>query len=71
LYGTRHFNDLERGLPGISRALLAGRLWQLQRAGLVDKQMTATGRSTTEYRLTDAGRELFPVISSLRAWGEV
>ncbi len=71
LFGTRHFNDLERGLPGISRALLAGRLRQLQRAGLVDKQVTAAGRSTTEYRLTDAGRELFPVINSLRTWGEV
>lgn len=71
LYGTRHFNDLERGLPGISRALLAGRLRQLQRAGLVEKQLTPAGRSTTEYRLTNAGHELFPVINSLRAWGEV
>ena len=33
LYGTRHFNELERGLPGISRALLSARLRQLQRAG--------------------------------------
>lgn len=71
LFGTRHFNDLERGLPGISRALLASRLRQLQRAGLVNKQITVAGRSTTEYRLTQAGRELFPVISSLRSWGEV
>jgi DNA-binding HxlR family transcriptional regulator len=71
LFGTRHFNDLERGLPGISRALLASRLRQLHRARLVDKQLTAAGRSTTEYRLTQAGRELFPVINSLRSWGEV
>ncbi len=71
LFGTRHFNDLERGLPGCSRALLAGRLRQLQRAGLVEKQLNATGRSTTEYRLTQAGQELFPVLNSLRAWGEI
>lgn len=71
LLGTGHFNDLERGLPGISRALLASRLRQLQRAGLVEKRLTAAGRSTTEYRLTQAGQELFPVLNSLRAWGEV
>src|SRR5215831_12106342 len=70
LYGTRHFNELERGLPGISRALLASRLQQLQRAGLVDKQITNTGRSTTAYQLTQAGQDLFAVINSLRMWGE-
>ena len=70
LIGTSHFNDLERGLPGISRALLASRLRQLQRAGLIDKQVTDTGRSTTAYRLTQAGQELFPVINSLWTWGE-
>lgn len=71
LLGTRHFNELERGLPGISRALLASRLRQLQRAGLIDKQHTTTGRSTTAYRLTQAGQALFPVLNALRAWGEV
>lgn len=30
LMGTRHFNELERGLPGISRALLSSRLRHLQ-----------------------------------------
>jgi DNA-binding HxlR family transcriptional regulator len=37
LTGTHHFNDLERGLPGISRALLSERLRRLQRMGLVEK----------------------------------
>src|SRR5579871_1472312 len=71
LFGTRHFNDLERGLPGISRALLAARLRQLHHAGLVEKRHIESGRSTTEYQLTQAGRELFSVIDSLRQWGEV
>src|SRR5689334_8612599 len=70
LYGTRHFNELERGLPGISRALLSARLRQLQRAGLIDKRLTGAGRTTTEYQLTQAGMELINVVNSLRAWGE-
>jgi DNA-binding HxlR family transcriptional regulator len=36
LVGKRHFNDLERGLPGISRALLAERLRRLQRMGIIE-----------------------------------
>lgn len=37
LTGTRHFNALERGLPGISGGLLAERLRRLQRMGVVEK----------------------------------
>ena len=68
--GTGHFNELERGLPGISRALLASRLRQLQHAGVVEKQLDGPGRQSTAYRLTQAGRELYGVIGALRAWGE-
>lgn len=71
LMGAGHFNELERGLPGISRALLAGRLRQLQRAGLVERLLSSPGRQTTAYRLTQAGQDLFGVIGALRAWGEV
>jgi DNA-binding HxlR family transcriptional regulator len=70
LTGTTHFNDLERGLPGISRALLATRLKQLQRAGVIAKRLTDSGRNSTEYQLTQAGQELLPVVMSLRTWGE-
>jgi DNA-binding HxlR family transcriptional regulator len=70
LTGTTHFNDLERGLPGVSRALLASRLKLLQRAGIIEKRLTSCGRSTTSYQLTLAGQQLFPVINSLWTWGE-
>jgi DNA-binding HxlR family transcriptional regulator len=70
LVGTTHFNDLERGLPGVSRALLASRLKLLQRAGIIEKRLTSGGRSSTSYQLTLAGQQLFPVINSLWTWGE-
>lgn len=69
LTGTRHFNDLERGLPGISRALLAERLRRLQRMGLVEKVRRPNDRRCTAYYLTDAGEELKMVIDSLLEWG--
>lgn len=62
IVGATRFNDLARGLPGLSRSLLAKRLRQLERAGLVDH---LEGR----YLLTEAGRDLEPVVFSLGQWG--
>lgn len=69
LTGTRHFNDLERGLPGLSRGLLWKRLQQLEAAGLIEKRINDSGRQTTEYHLTQAGKETQGVINSLLVWG--
>lgn len=66
--GTKHFNDLERGLPGISRGLLAKRLRQLEDAGLVEKRFS-DGRKSTEYALTEAGHALEDVLLALLNWG--
>jgi DNA-binding HxlR family transcriptional regulator len=60
--GTTRFNDLVRGLPGISRAILAKRLRQLEAAGLVH-------RTDDGWALTDAGRGLEQVVFTLAAWG--
>lgn len=68
LTGARHFNELERGLPGIPRALLADRLRRLEMTGIVEKHVTGRGRRS-EYFLTEAGRELQGVINALLVWG--
>ena len=62
LVGTTRFNDLARGLPGLSRSLLSRRLRQLEAAGIVTKQ-------GSEYLLTDAGRDLETVVFGLGEWG--
>lgn len=62
LVGTRRFNDLARGLPGISRSLLTKRLRQLQSSGMVT-------RSEDGYELTAAGLDLRPLVFSMAAWG--
>src|SRR5215831_17193945 len=62
LVGTSRFNDLARGLPGLSRSLLSKRLRQFERAGLVERLDGA-------YVLSDAGRELEPIVFGLGAWG--
>jgi DNA-binding HxlR family transcriptional regulator len=66
--GIRHFNDLERGLPGISRGLLSQRLRHLEKVGVIEKRFT-TGRRSTEYHLTQAGYDLEQSIHALWLWG--
>jgi DNA-binding HxlR family transcriptional regulator/putative sterol carrier protein len=61
LVGASRFNDLARGLPGLSRSLLTKRLRQLERSGLVE-------RIDGEYHLTDAGEGLRPVVFGLGEW---
>jgi DNA-binding HxlR family transcriptional regulator len=69
LTGNCHFNELERGLPGISRALLSERLRRLQEMELVTKVKRPDQRQNTAYYLTEAGKELETVIDSLLTWG--
>jgi len=68
LGGERGFNELERGLPGIPRALLAGRLRRLEHNGVVMRRLDPTGR-TAGYSLTQAGLKLAPVLDALTLWG--
>jgi len=67
--GSYRFNELERGLPGISRSLLSQRLRALERAGIVERQNGTTDRAI-RYRLTTAGQELSDVVLLLGEWGQ-
>jgi DNA-binding HxlR family transcriptional regulator len=61
LFGPLGFNEIERGLPGISRSVLAERLRRMQHDGIV--QRTEFG-----YAFTAAGEELRPVVQSIGEW---
>ncbi|GAA0390231.1 helix-turn-helix domain-containing protein [Microbispora corallina] len=64
--GSRHFNELRRGVPRMSPSLLSSRLSRLVRAGILERRPSG-GR--VEYVLTDAGRELQQVVEALGTWG--
>lgn len=68
LAGRTHFNAIERALPGISRAVLAQRLRQLEAGGVVQRHVDARGRASA-YTLTSAGLELRTLLEALRDWG--
>ena len=68
LAGSCHFNEIERGLPGISRSLLASRLRHLEDAGVIARA-PGPRRNASEYQLTEAGHDLRRVIETLGSWG--
>ena len=68
LAGSRHFNEIERGLPGISRSLLVSRLRHLEDRGVVVRTRLQRP-ARIEYTLSDAGRDLQQVIHGLGEWG--
>jgi DNA-binding HxlR family transcriptional regulator len=70
LLGPRRYTDLTAGLPGVGTNILAARLADLQRAGLVTKRELPPPTAVTVYELTDAGRALATTLGALSEWGE-
>jgi DNA-binding HxlR family transcriptional regulator len=67
ILGNTRFNDIARGLPGISRTLLTQRLRHLERKGVVELWPSPTGKGN-EYHLTPAGKDLEGVVMALGRW---
>lgn len=68
LMGGRRFSEFQRGLAQISPTMLTKRLNELTASGLVMKKRIP-GQRGYEYHLTEAGRDLMPVVMALGEWG--
>jgi DNA-binding HxlR family transcriptional regulator len=66
--GARAFNEIHRGIPLISRAVLIARLRELENQGIVERRARADG-SSHEYWLTPAGEDFRVAVSALARWG--
>jgi DNA-binding HxlR family transcriptional regulator len=67
--GLHHFEEFQSTL-GIARNILSNRLGRLVEHGILRREPDPTDRRRVAYRLTEKGRELLPVLISLRQWGE-
>jgi DNA-binding HxlR family transcriptional regulator len=68
-YGVHRFSRIA-AYTGASRDLLADRLRKLEGAGIIERRPYSEHPPRHEYHLTEAGRELFPVLLALREWGD-
>ncbi|NOJ42092.1 winged helix-turn-helix transcriptional regulator [Bradyrhizobium australiense] len=68
--GSTRFNELRRGVPRMSPALLSRRLKDLEAAGIVAREASQADSGAVEYRLTASGRELGPIVEAFGIWGQ-
>jgi DNA-binding HxlR family transcriptional regulator len=68
LTGSTRFNDLRRGVPRMSPALLSKRLKDLEHAGVVEAR--PNDRGVVEYRLSPAGEDLRGIVLGMGHWGQ-
>jgi len=67
--GNRTFDEMVRR-TGAPRDTLAARLRTLTGAGILERRQYCEHPARFEYHLTDAGRDLYPVITTLMRWGD-
>jgi DNA-binding HxlR family transcriptional regulator len=68
--GSTRFNDLRRGVPKMSPTLLSQRLKELEVAGIIERKELKSEKGIFEYRLTEAGKDLRPVVEAMGVWGQ-
>jgi DNA-binding HxlR family transcriptional regulator len=68
LEGAARFNEFRQAVQGVPPRTLTERLRELERAGVLERQLINASPPYAEYRLTDRGRELAPVVRALSAW---
>src|SRR3954451_10778943 len=68
-YGVRRFSEMQRSL-GIARNILSSRLQTLVASGILERRRYQEEPERFEYRLTEAGRALYPAIIAIMRWGD-
>ncbi len=67
---TRRFQDLSNAFPGLTPSVLSARLKELEEEDAIESRLYSDHPPRAEYRLTDRGRSLGPILKALRQWGE-
>jgi DNA-binding HxlR family transcriptional regulator len=67
--GVERFGELRRIMPGISKTALTQQLRELERDGLLHRQVFAEVPPRVQYSLTELGLTLLPVLRAIGAWG--
>ena len=68
--GTKRFGELRKSVGDVSQKVLAAQLRDMEKSGLVHREVYAEVPPRVEYSLTPLGRSLKSILDSLWAWGE-
>lgn len=70
LEGTKRFGELKKSIGGISQKVLTSNLRDLEENGLLSRRVFPEVPPKVEYKLTDLGRSMSPILDALAAWGK-
>ena len=68
--GTKRFGELKKSLNGVSQKVLTANLRSLEEKGIIEREVFPEVPPRVEYKLTDLGKTLDPIIKSMHDWGE-
>jgi DNA-binding HxlR family transcriptional regulator len=68
-FGSRRFAELRDLLPGVSEKVLTTQLRELEHDGVLNRLATESVPPRVDYILSDAGKELIPVMEAMCGWG--
>ncbi|MBZ8178606.1 winged helix-turn-helix transcriptional regulator [Oscillatoria salina] len=67
--GIKRFNELQRSLTGITHKMLTQQLREMEKDGLIHREVYAEVPPKVEYSLTDLGKSLQPILAAMHQWG--
>lgn len=67
--GTQRFNELGKGIAGISQKMLTQQLRQLENDGIIQRTVYPEVPPRVEYALTELGQSLKPILEEMNIWG--
>ncbi len=70
LPGTKRFGELRKSIGNVSQKVLTAQLRDMEKSGLVNRQVYAEVPPRVEYSLTDLGHSLKPILDAMQNWGE-
>ncbi len=68
--GTKRFGELKKSIGSVSQKVLTAQLRDMEESGLLTRTVYAEVPPRVEYRPTDLGRSLEPILDAMRNWGE-
>lgn len=70
LDGTLRFGEIQTKVPGLNPRTLSARLDSLEKVGIITKKAYPSSPPKVEYSLTQKGTDLYPILNSMKKWGE-
>ncbi len=70
LPGTKRFGELKKSIGSVSQKVLTAQLRDMEKSGLVHREVFAEVPPRVEYSLTELGQSLKPILDSMWKWGE-